>query len=95
MKLPSTQAGAATIYGFWDDLDDYQFIVIWGESGPTCTVLLLSGWDYGGGVTCFSDQVPVKLAKDIVDADLASVIDHKRRMTDLVKQYSPKLVDNR
>jgi len=43
--------GTLIIYGEWDDCTDRQFIVDWREAGENCTVILLSGFDYGGGVT--------------------------------------------
>ena len=90
MKIPYIQAGEATIYGKWDDVQDYQFIVIWGEAGDTCTVLILSGQDYGGGVTIFSSSVPLKEAEDIVSGDYESLYEPKRLMELLVAESGGK-----
>lgn len=85
MVIKRFQAGEATVYGEWDDVTDDQFIVIWGESGENCTVILLSGFDYGGGVTDWSDKVPVKEAEAIVDLDSTAYV-IKEAMTHLVER---------
>lgn len=85
MPITSKTVGPATIYGEWDDVTDYQFIVIWGEAGEHCTVLGLSGFDYGGGVTVASDKVPYKEAEEIIDSsDDPYTI--KQRILELVRK---------
>jgi hypothetical protein len=86
MAIRKLQAGEATIYGEYDDVRDGQFIIIWRESGQTCTVILLSGYDYGGGVTVFSSEVPVKVAEEIVqleatDYEIKTLLDIEIRKT--------------
>ena len=39
------------IYGEWDDVIDYQFMVHYPKGGDMCTVFLFSGMDYGGGIS--------------------------------------------
>lgn len=62
------QVGEATIYGDWSDTHEHQFIVIWGESGEAVTVIMLGGYDYGGGVTIASENVPIKEAEAVIKA---------------------------
>lgn len=86
MPVPSFQVGPVTVYGTWDDVTDYQFLVAWGEAGDTCTVICLSGFDYGGGVTIFSEHVPYKEAEAVINDGLTE-FDTKRAMEELVQKY--------
>jgi len=87
VKLPSFEAGEATVYGEWDDCDDYQFIVIWREAGETCTVISLSGCDYRGGVTVYSANMPVKEVEAIVNSDFEYLGTAKKQIEKLIEQY--------
>lgn len=86
-KLPEFTVGEATVYGLWDDTQDYQFIVIWGEAGETCTCISLSGCDYGGGVTIHSANVPIKLVEAIVNKEYDWFYGAKKQIEELIKQY--------
>jgi hypothetical protein len=79
------EIGPAVIVGDWSDTSGYQFIVLYQEAGPLCTVLMLGGYDYGGGVTHGSCNVPM----DRVDKLLDTLTDHDlySAMSKLVKEY--------
>lgn len=87
-KLREITCGDVSIYGKWDDVTDNQFLVIWHEAGARCTVLILGGYDYGGGVTIFSDVVPYKEAEAVLNAayDYPEG-DTKKAMEELVSKY--------
>lgn len=84
--MKNFEVGPATVYGEWDDVTDTQFIVIWGEAGPTCTVILLSGFDYGGGITSYSSNVPVKKAEEVINSSLSDY-ETKKFIEELVKEF--------
>jgi hypothetical protein len=42
--------GNHVIYGEWDDVLDYQFMVYILENGVDCIVFIMHGCDYGGGI---------------------------------------------
>lgn len=86
MTIPSFQVGPVTVYGRWDDVMDSQFLVVWGEAGDTCTVICLSGYDYGGGVTIFSDHVPYKEAEAVIEAG-GTEYKVKKKMEELIVKY--------
>ncbi len=39
------------IYGEWDDTHGSQFLVHYHPNGIHCTIFLMGGCDYGGGIT--------------------------------------------
>ena len=83
--MPVT-VGEATLYGDWSDTHETQFIVVWGEAGSSCTVLMLGGCDYGGGVTVASSEVPLKEAEAV-----CAIQDDRARffeMGDLVARHA-------
>lgn len=86
MALEPIIIGECCIYGTWDDVTDNQFIVIWGESGNYATVLILSGYDYGGGVTHGSANIPYKEVEEILDSG-KYIADIKRDLDELVTRY--------
>lgn len=74
------------VYGEWDDVHGTQFVVIWGEAGQYCTVLILSGYDYGGGVLKASSKVPVKEAEEVVEIECP--YERYRQMNRLVDSHN-------
>lgn len=68
-KTPHEDHGCISLYGEWDDCRDYQFGVIWHESGISCDVLMMSGCDYGGGVTEIFKDIPKIDIEQIVNKD--------------------------
>ena len=76
--------GHHSIYGSWDDVTDNQFLVFWLEAGELCTVFLLSGYDYGGGISSFSEKVPIKELKKILDKYDWEGYELKHDVTELV-----------
>lgn len=41
------------IYGEWDDVIDNQFMVFYHPNGTDCTVFIMGGCDYGGGIAYY------------------------------------------
>lgn len=75
------------IYGEWDDVHGYQFIVHYHPNGQKATVFLLAGYDYGGGVhlhfNCSSKELDaiIKAHPDDYGYDLyAAVEEYSRRL---------------
>lgn len=85
MTVKVEQIGEVMVYGEWDDVLDNQFLVCWRESGSTCTVICLSGYDYGGGVTKGSANVPIKEMEEAVKTLTGSPL--KRYVEELVEAY--------
>lgn len=86
MKLEGIHVGSLMMYGSWSDVHGTQFLVEWTEAGSMCTVIMLGGCDYGGGVTQYAD-VPIKEAEAIIDADMPSEYAFKSAMDKLVAKY--------
>lgn len=76
------------VFGTWSDVHDYQFMVDWYEAGTKCLVILLSGSDYGGGITGYA-EIPYKEVEDLLDKDLPEM-DLKLEVIDLVEKYGEK-----
>lgn len=91
MKLEGTHVGSLMMYGSWSDTHETQFLVEWGEAGNFCTVIMLGGCDYGGGVTQYAD-VPLKEAEAVMNSDLRSEYDFKEAMGALVAKYKKEEV---
>lgn len=91
MKLEGKDIGPVMIYGSWSDVHDCQFLIAWHEAGAFCTVILLGGYDYGGGVTGYA-EVPYKEAEAVLDSDLQSEYAYKSAMQDLVTKYKKEEV---
>ena len=85
MPVKEEEIGEVTVYGEWDDVTDNQFLVCWGEAGDMCTVICLSGYDYGGGVTKGSANVPLKMMEEAVKT--LTGMDLKRYVEELVNTY--------
>ncbi|HQT19233.1 MAG TPA: hypothetical protein PLE48_14535 [Thiobacillus sp.] len=43
------------IYGDWDDTYENQVLVYYHPNGIHCTVFVLGGTDYGGGIVCMKE----------------------------------------
>lgn len=87
MKIEGTHVGSLMMYGSWSDTHETQFLVEWGEQ---CTVIMLGGFDYGGGVTQYAD-VPLEEAEEIIRSDMPSEYDFYQAMNELVAVYKKKL----
>ena len=90
MKLEGTHVGSLMMYGSWSDTHETQFLVEWGEAGNKCTVIMLGGFDYGGGVTQYAD-VPLKEAEEIMRSDMPSEYDFYQAMNELVILYKKEV----
>lgn len=89
--MPATvthEIGSLVVYGTWSDVHDHQFIVDWHESGSTCTVILLSGSDYGGGVTYYA-EIPYKEVDELIE-NSSDDLSCKMDMISLVNLYKKK-----
>lgn len=89
MKSASSWIGDIGVYGSWDDVTDNQFLVLQCESGRFADVILLSGSDYGGGVTSSATNIPYEVVEEILKRDLTD-FDTKREMEALVDLYNEK-----
>lgn len=48
--------GDHVIYGDWDDTYENQVLVYYHPNGVHCTVFVLGGYDYGGGIVCMKED---------------------------------------
>jgi len=52
-KIPSEILNHHVIYGDWDDTTSNQFLVFYHPNGVDCTVFIMDGMDYGGGISYY------------------------------------------
>jgi hypothetical protein len=57
------------LYGSWDDVSNNQFLVYYHCNGVDCTVFIMHGADYGGGVSFYFD-VNANVLESIIRASL-------------------------
>ena len=43
------------IYGYWNAEEDNEFMVYYHPDGINCTVFMMMGMDYGGGISYYFD----------------------------------------
>ena len=48
------------IYGYWDDVSNYEFMVYYHPNGKVCTVFIMAGCDYGGGIGEYYEDIDAK-----------------------------------
>jgi len=45
------------IYGYWSSEENYQFLVYYHPDGINCTVFIMDGADYGGGISHYFNSL--------------------------------------
>lgn len=73
-------------YGDWDDTYSQQFIVDYHCNGKDCTVIVLAGCDYGGGISCHA-IVPILELENILQSTDENSYKQYIRVEELVKAY--------
>lgn len=77
--------GDHVIYGDWDAEGAIQMLVHYHPNGLHCTVFLLGGFDYGGGIESYHEG----LSSKAVDALVEEYEDNMYLLTEEIKKLKP------
>lgn len=59
--------GEHIIYGTWSDVHDHQFMVYYHPNGVICTVFMFGGYDYGGGIDYYYENVSSSDIEEVIN----------------------------
>ena len=68
-QCPVYHSCDGSVLGWWDGaIGSYQAVLLVPPCGNECTVIILDGSDYGGGVQDLYEYVPYEAVQNIIDS---------------------------